>query len=105
MDMIFTETDWQLYFRLFCYELMLGIEVDGYSHEFWKSIKGWVKENRMNELGLLFWDFSDEQILKDMENVIRLLSLYFWVWKHTPAPLKRERSIRKKFWFNFQNYW
>jgi hypothetical protein len=35
MDMIFTgKTDWQLYFRLFCYELMLGIEVDGYSHEF-----------------------------------------------------------------------
>jgi hypothetical protein len=26
--------------------------------------------------------------------------------KHTSAPLKRGvRSIRKKSWFNFQNYW
>jgi hypothetical protein len=31
---------------------MLGIEVDGYSHEFFE--KDGVKEKRMNELGLLF---------------------------------------------------
>jgi hypothetical protein len=58
----------------------------------------------MNELGLLFW-FSDEQILKDMENVIRTIEFYIWGEKHTPAPLKRGRSIRKKSWFNFQNYY
>jgi hypothetical protein len=33
---------------------MLGIEVDGYSHEFFGSLKDGVKEKRMNELGLLF---------------------------------------------------
>jgi hypothetical protein len=34
---------------------MLGIEVDGYSHEFLEVYeKDGVKENRMNELGLLF---------------------------------------------------
>jgi hypothetical protein len=37
---------------------MLGIEVDGYSHEFWSHEKDRVKENRMNELGLLFWDLA-----------------------------------------------
>jgi hypothetical protein len=53
MDMIFTDkTDWQLYFRLFCHELMLGIEVDGYSHEFFEVYeKDGVKEN-----GWTNWD-------------------------------------------------
>jgi hypothetical protein len=33
--------------------------------------KRWSEEeNRMNELGLLF-EISDEQVLKDMENVVR----------------------------------
>jgi very-short-patch-repair endonuclease len=48
------KTDWQLYFRLFLLRIDAWIEVDGYSHEFFSSMKGWVKENRMNELGLLF---------------------------------------------------
>jgi very-short-patch-repair endonuclease len=40
MDMIFTETKpIDNYILDFCHELMLGIEVDGYSHEFWKSMK------------------------------------------------------------------
>jgi hypothetical protein len=38
------------------------------------------------KLGLLFWD-CDEQILKDMENVIRIIVLYFWI--KTPQPLSR----------------
>lgn len=34
----------------FCYELMLGIEVDGYSYEFLEIYeKDQVKEKRMNE--------------------------------------------------------
>jgi hypothetical protein len=85
---------------------MLGIEVDGYSHEFLEVYeKDGVKETVWTN-----WDCclrSDEQILKDMENVwYGLLSFIFGRWKHTPAPLKRGvRSIRKKSWFNFQNYW
>jgi hypothetical protein len=56
MDMIFTDkTDWQLYFRLFLLRIDAWIEVDGYSHEKFMKKDG-VKENRMNELGLLFWD-------------------------------------------------
>ena len=37
----------------FCYELLLGIEVDGYSHEILEvHNKDIIKEKRMNELGI-----------------------------------------------------
>lgn len=48
----------------FCYELMLGIEVDGYSHQiievFVKDVK---KEGVMNMLGIYILRFSDVQVL------------------------------------------
>ncbi|MBX9806279.1 MAG: endonuclease domain-containing protein [Flavobacteriaceae bacterium] len=72
----------------FCYELMLGIEVDGYSHEFLEVYnKDTIKEERMNVLGITVLRFSDEQVLKDMENVIRAIEFYiFENEKHTPNP-------------------
>jgi very-short-patch-repair endonuclease len=47
MDMIFTgkKPIDNYILDFFCYELMLGIEVDGYSHEFLEVIKDGVKEN------------------------------------------------------------
>jgi hypothetical protein len=45
----------------FLYELMLGIEVDGYSHEFWNLWKGWMKENEWTNWDCCF-EFSDEQV-------------------------------------------
>jgi hypothetical protein len=55
-------------------------------------------------IGIAVWDLA-MNILKDMEN-----DADYWVYiferKTPPAPLKRGvRSIRKKSWFNFQNYW
>ena len=48
----------------FCHELMLGIEVDGYSHQiievFNKDVK---KEGVMNMLGIYILRFSDVQVL------------------------------------------
>ncbi|MFE3871007.1 endonuclease domain-containing protein [Flavobacterium sp. ZS1P70] len=72
----------------FCYELMLGIEVDGYSHEFLEVYnKDCIKEKRMNEFGITILRFSDEQVLKDMENVIRAIEFYIYEYeKHTPNP-------------------
>ena len=72
----------------FCYELMLGIEVDGYSHQFLEVFnKDGVKEKRMNELGITVLRFSDEQVLKEMENVIRAIEFYIYEFeKHTPNP-------------------
>jgi very-short-patch-repair endonuclease len=70
----------------FCQELMLGIEVDGYSHEFLDVYnRDEVKEKRMNELGITILRFSDEQVLKDMENVIRAIEFFIFEYeKHTP---------------------
>ena len=72
----------------FCHELMLGIEVDGYSHEFLEVYnKDTVKEKRMNELGVSVLRFTDEQVLRDMENVIRAIEFFIIEYeKHTPSP-------------------
>ena len=77
----------------FCHELMLGIEVDGYSHEFLEVYeKDTVKQKRMRELGITVLRFSDEQVLNDMENVIRAIEFFiFEKEKHTPNP-SREGS-------------
>ena len=72
----------------FCHELMLGIEVDGYSHQiievFNKDLK---KEGVMNMLGIHILRFSDGQVLKDTDNVIRALEWYIANFEeHTPDP-------------------
>jgi len=72
----------------FCHELMLGIEVDGYSHELLEiQTKDTVKERRMNALGITVLRFSDDQVTKDMENVLRAIEWYIYEQgKHTPNP-------------------
>ena len=61
----------------FCYDLLLGIEVDGYSHEILEVYnKDRIKEKRMNELGITILHFSDFEVLKDMENVIRAIEFF-----------------------------
>jgi very-short-patch-repair endonuclease len=61
----------------FCYDLLLGIEVDGYSHEIVEVYnKDRIKEKRMNELGITILRFSDFEVLKDMENVIRAIEFF-----------------------------
>jgi very-short-patch-repair endonuclease len=72
----------------FCYELMLGIEVDGYSHQFLEvHNKDGIKEKRMNQLGITVLRFSDDQVLNEMENVIRAIESYIFEYeKHTPNP-------------------
>ena len=72
----------------FCIELMLGLEVDGYSHQLLEVFqKDVIKEKRMNELGITVLRFSDEQVIKDMENVLRAIEYYIFEFeKHTPNP-------------------
>ena len=72
----------------FCYELMLGIEVDGYSHEFEEVFtKDLIKEAKMNEFGINILRFTDHQVLKDTENVIRVIEQYIIEFEeHTPNP-------------------
>lgn len=45
---------------------MLGIEVDGYSHELIAiQEKDSIKEKRMNQFGITVLRFTDYQVLKD----------------------------------------
>ena len=61
----------------FCYELMLGIEIDGYSHEFLEVFnRDTKKTNKMEVLGISVLRFSDTQVLKEMENVLRAIEHY-----------------------------
>jgi len=68
----------------FCYDLLLGIEVDGYSHEIEGVYnKDRIKEKRMNELGITILRFSDFEVLKDMENVIRAIEFFILEFEKT----------------------
>lgn len=61
----------------FCQELMLGIEVDGYSHGIVEVYdKDIVKEEKMINLGIGMLRFTDDQILRDMDNVLRAIESY-----------------------------
>jgi very-short-patch-repair endonuclease len=72
----------------FCYEILLGIEIDGYSHQFLEvHNKDGIKEKRMNELGITVLRFSDDEVLNEMENVLRAIEFYIFEFeKHTPNP-------------------
>jgi very-short-patch-repair endonuclease len=72
----------------FCYDLLLGIEVDGYSHEIVEVYnKDRIKQKRMNELGITILRFSDFEVLKDMENVIRAIEFYILEFEKTNTSL------------------
>ena len=74
----------------FCYDLMLGIEVDGYSHEILEvHNKDIVKEKRMNELRITILRFSDFEVLRDMENVIRAIEFYILEFEKTNTFLEK----------------
>ncbi|MDP5168756.1 MAG: endonuclease domain-containing protein [Bacteroidia bacterium] len=54
----------------FCKELMLVIEVDGYSHQFDEQISAdEIRQLRLEEVGLRVIRFSDEEVLGEIGNV------------------------------------
>ncbi|MDH3322064.1 MAG: endonuclease domain-containing protein [Flavobacteriaceae bacterium] len=63
----------------FCHELMLGIEIDGYSHEFLEVFTRDTKKTiEIQKLGIEILRFSDTEVLKDMENVLRAIEYYIF---------------------------
>ncbi len=61
----------------FCNKLKLAIEVDGFSHQLEEVIiKDEIKDRRLNELGIHVLRFSDEEVMNDVENVIRVIDGY-----------------------------
>jgi very-short-patch-repair endonuclease len=79
----------------YCHELLLGIELDGYSHELLEvHQKDLKKEKRLNEFGITILRFRDEQVFKDMENVLRAIEFYIKAFeKHTPNPSQEGNNL------------
>jgi very-short-patch-repair endonuclease len=55
-----------------CKELKLIIEVDGYSHNF-KVEEDEVKDKALGDLGYTILRFQDEEVMKDLPNVQRVI--------------------------------
>ena len=83
-----------------CKELMIAIELDGLSHLFEEvQEKDREKEEFLKSLGFKVLRFSDEEVLRDMKNVIRVIEyeveeVEFERGKATsPCPLRRGISM------------
>ena len=61
----------------FCHELRLVIELDGYTHQFEEVIaKDKIKQDELESLGLTVLRFTDEEVMKDINNVLRTIEIY-----------------------------
>lgn len=68
----------------FCHELMLAIELDGFSHQLDEVIeKDEVKEERLKELGIHVLRFQDDEVYNDIENVMREIEAYVVEYEKT----------------------
>ena len=67
----------------FCKELMLAIELDGYTHTFEKvADRDEKKEQRLGELGVRIVRFKNDDVMNNIEGVMEWIEN--WVRKHTP---------------------
>jgi len=67
----------------FCKELMLAIELDGYTHTFEKvANRDEIKEQRLGELGVRIIRFKDDDVMNNIEGVMEMIE--DWIKKHTP---------------------
>lgn len=65
----------------FCHELMLGIELDGYSHMLDEvKLKDELKAKKMNELGITLLRFHDDEVWMDLDAVVRRID--GWIEEH-----------------------
>jgi len=60
-----------------CKELMLIIEIDGLTHQ-WELVakNDIIREKTLSDLGFTILRFSDEEVLRDIENVNRAICFY-----------------------------
>src|SRR3989338_4664439 len=77
----------------FCNNLMLAIEIDGYTHSF-ESVaeKDAIKAEKLNEIGISVLRFSDNDVMNNIEGVISHIEEFSREHenKHTPlSPLDR----------------
>ena len=70
-----------------CKELMLVIELDGYTHLLEKTIIKDKKKTRMlEEIGFTVMRFTDDEVLRNMENVERVLEAFVDKFKTGERP-------------------
>jgi len=87
---------WNYIADFMCKDLLLVIEVDGFTHLLEETIeKDNRKEKDLESVGFKIIRFSDNEVLKDIENVIR--SLEYWCEKRRkefklPPPSPRQRG-------------
>jgi very-short-patch-repair endonuclease len=61
----------------FCYELMLAIEIDGYSHTFAEVLaKDERKENALKEFGVYVLHIDDAEVYWDLPNALASIEEY-----------------------------
>ncbi len=60
----------------YCKDLMLAIEIDGYSHfnedAYYKDL---IRQKRLEQLGVTVLRFFDADVKKDMNNVLRAIQI------------------------------
>ena len=60
-----------------CPELKLIVEVDGYSHHFEEVFENdLIRQKAIENLGYKFLRFTDDDVMKDFDNVIRTFEIY-----------------------------
>ena len=78
----------------FCHELMLVIELDGYTHNFEEVVeKDERKQKELEALGLTVLRFADIELMHDINNVLRTIEGYIEEFEegHTPDPSQEGR--------------
>ena len=75
----------------FCHELMLGIEVDGITHEWEETkIKDNIKESILNDLGITILRFEDDAVMNEPDEVMGKIEEY--VRKFEAGEIKKSRE-------------
>jgi very-short-patch-repair endonuclease len=75
----------------YCNKLNLVIELDGLTHQWEETFeKDKLKQKRLEELGFKVLRFSDDEVINDIDNVLRVIRFYIEDYQektgHTPGP-------------------
>ncbi len=74
----------------FCHELMLAIEVDGYSHQLEEVYdKDIIKTQKLNQLGISLLRFTDNEVLKDTFNVLLAIENFITDFEENSDPTNK----------------
>jgi very-short-patch-repair endonuclease len=80
----------------YCKPLNLVIEVDGISHWDEEQVKqDEIRQKKLEELGLRFIRFDDNDVLKDRENVCRAIELTIEELEKIYPMAKRRKKVEK----------